>query len=451
MAGRPLLHFHAGRGSLTRIMDTTPVADKQASGPRARRSAQRPLARALPPSAFALLALLVTACANGPTRPEKSSAELLAARQESDQRTARELNDATEQALLRARRKYDDYVAGKGPEPVINVLIVSGGGDWGAFGSAFLQGWRSVPSGPMALPPFDVVTGVSTGALIAPFAFLGDEDSINTVVNLYRNPPEDLVKRRSWTKLLGGAGSYAEVPGLERALHDALDADRLKRIAAAADDGRILAVNLTNIDTQEMQVWNVIAEAQRAVASGNSDRLAQVLLASAAIPGAFPPRQIDGSLYVDGGLTGNVLIGGPQARPEDETLVANWAARYPGTPIPKIRYWIILNNELRWPPAVVQEKMLDIVSAGMTASTRSATINCVRLLILQADLARLRYHADIDVHIVSVPDGWVAPKAGTFVPESMNALADLGKKMGADPSSWRTSIPEQSKISAVGP
>jgi hypothetical protein len=95
--------------------------------------------------------------------------------------------------------------------------------------------------------------------------------------------------------------------------------------------------------------------------------------------------------------------------------------------------------------------MVSVLSASMTASSRSATINCMRLLLLQADLARLKYHADIEVHIVAVPDGWVPPKPGSFVPESMNALADMGEKMGADPASWRTSIPEQSKLSAAGP
>jgi predicted acylesterase/phospholipase RssA len=255
----------------------------------------------------------------------------------------------------------------------------------------------------MALPEFDVVTGVSTGALIAPFAFLGDEASIDTVVSLYRNPEKDLIERRSWLTLLRGSPSYAQVPGLERALRGALDAERLRRIADAGAQGRLLAVNLTNIDTQEMQVWDVVDEARRAVQTGNADRVDQVLLASAAIPGVFPPREIDGVLYVDGGLTGNILVGGAQARGDGETLVTDWLAAYPQLPLPKIRYWIIFNNEVRWPPEVVPNKMSALLSSGMTASTRSATINCMRLLLLQAELARVQHHADIEVRIVAVP------------------------------------------------
>jgi predicted acylesterase/phospholipase RssA len=400
-----------------------------------------------------LLASGVLGCASeAPVRPDRSSAELVAARDVSDARAAQEQRAVTVQLLLRIKREYDEFSAGRAPAPpVVNVLILSGGGDWGAFGSAFLKGWRGVPAGPMALPEFDVVTGVSTGALIAPFAFLGDQASIDTVVDMYRHPVEDLVKRRSWYALISGASSYAEVPGLERQLRAALDTDRLQRIVAAGEQGRVLAVNLTNIDTQEMHVWNVVEEARQALKTGSTEHIDQVLLASSAIPGAFPPREIDGVMFVDGGLTGNILIGGPQARPEDETFVANWVARYPTTPLPKIRYWIIFNNEVRWPPAVVPHKMMSVLSASMTASTRSATINCMRLLMLQANLAHFKYHADIEVRMVAVPDGWVPPKPGTFVAESMNALADMGEKMGADPASWRTSLPEQSKLSATGP
>ena len=426
-------------------MDTLPWWSVKARSPSLRRGSLFGCLLAL-----TFLGAVLAGCGGKtPARPEKSSAELVAQRNAADARLASDMRDTTELMLQRFKRQYDEFKAGRAPEPVANILIISGGGDWGAFGSAFLKGWRRVPPGPMALPQFDVVTGVSTGALIAPFAFLGDQESIDTVVALYRSPPKDIVEPRSWMSLLS-ASSYAEVPGLERSLRSALDLGRLKRIVDEGDKGRVLAVNLTNVDTQEMYVWNLVGEARRAVQSGNTDHIDAVVLGSAAIPGAFPPREIDGVLFVDGGLTGNVLIGGPQAREESETLVALWTARYPAIPLPKIRYWIIFNNEIRWPPAVVQPKMMSVMGAAMTASTRSATINCIRLLMLQADLARLRYHADIEVRVVAVPDGWVPPKPGTFVSESMNALADLGDKMGADPNSWMTSIPVQSALSAAG-
>jgi predicted acylesterase/phospholipase RssA len=79
-------------------------------------------------------------------------------------------------------------------QPTIDILVISGGGDWGAFGAGVLKGWGRV-TGEFARPHFDVVTGVSTGALIAPFAFLGDEASIDRILQMYRNPQEDWAKR----------------------------------------------------------------------------------------------------------------------------------------------------------------------------------------------------------------------------------------------------------------
>ena len=390
------------------------------------------------------LGTLAGCAGNEATRPAQSYAQLLAARDAADARGAQDLSAMTGQLLARVKREHDAYAAGRSQKPpVLDVLVISGGGDWGAFGAGFLKGWRQVPAGPLALPQFDAVTGVSTGALIAPFAFLGDQASIDAVVNLYRNPQHNLVEPRSWYSLLRGASSYAEVPGLEQALRQALDQDRLRRIVEGGEQGRVLAVNLTDVDNQQMQFWNLMGEARHALETGSTERIEQVLLASSAIPGVFPPREIDGVLYVDGGLTGNILIGGMQARSDHDSFIERWLASYPQTPLPKIRYWVIFNNELRWPPAAVPKKLSAVLSASMTASTRSATINCMRMLVLQAQIARLRDHADAEVRIVAVPNDWVAPKPGTFVAESMNALADLGEKMGADPGSWQSFLAEE--------
>src|SRR4030095_16914101 len=89
--------------------------------------------------------------------------------------------------LERIKAEYDRHTAGAQKEPpVLDVLIVSGGGDWGAFGAGFLKGWHTVSAQhPLAKPEFDVVTGVSTGTLIAPLALLGDEPAIDQILALY--------------------------------------------------------------------------------------------------------------------------------------------------------------------------------------------------------------------------------------------------------------------------
>ena len=344
--------------------------------------------------------------------------------------------------LARAKALQDDYAAGRAASPaVVNLLIISGGGDWGAFAAGFLKGWRKVTPGPMALPLFDGVTGVSTGALIAPFAFVGDDESIEKVVRLYRNPKKDWVKPRGLFSLLGGGSAYADIPGLERELRDTCDVAMLRRIGDAGADGRMLAVSATNIDTEEVHVWDLVKEAQVATAADNPRHIRQILLASSAVPGVFPPREIGGSLYVDGCVTGNILSGVPQNRRANYTFYDRWRETYPTTEIPKVRYWVIFNNELRCPPEVVQPRWSNLLKKSLTAATRAATVNSIRHLFLQAELARLKHGADVEVRVVSVPDGWAPPEPGPFVKKTMNALADLGEGMGADPASWRNESP----------
>jgi predicted acylesterase/phospholipase RssA len=188
-----------------------------------------------------------------------------------------------------------------------------------------------------------------------------------------------------------------------------------------------------------MWVWDVGREAQRAVDSGNVDRVHRILLASAGIPGAFPFREIDDTLYVDGGVTGNILYGG-RVR-EEQSFPALWVAAYPHLPVPPIRYWVIFNNQLRPLPQVTAPTWPAVVSRSLEMGTRSATLTSMRHLFAQATISRLMRGATIDVRIVAVPDDFVPPKPGTFDKDTMNALADLGEKMGEAASSWRTEAP----------
>src|SRR5687767_5137329 len=118
------------------------------------------------------LALLAAGCSGGPTRATQSHQRLPAPRQEVDLRLDRENDSAIGRNLAGVKAAHVAYAAGRAPAPpVVDLLVVSGGGDWGAFGAGVLKGWGKVPAGAMARPAFDAVTGVSAGALIAPFAF----------------------------------------------------------------------------------------------------------------------------------------------------------------------------------------------------------------------------------------------------------------------------------------
>jgi Patatin-like phospholipase len=379
------------------------------------------------------LLLLGAGCAG--VRLARPPAELLALRQGHDTQIAEQGLAFRQRILERLKARYDAH---PGEPAVYDVLVLSGGGDWGAFGAGVLKGWSRV-HGPLAMPEFDVVTGVSTGALIAPFAFLGDTPSLDTIVELYRNPRQDLVKQRWPLYFLPANESFATVPGLEHELRARVDMAMLRRIADASRQGRFLLVNTTDVDDGGSRVWDVGTEAQRAVESGNVERVHRILLASSGIPGAFPFREIDGALYVDGSVTGNILDGGGTR--EERTLPAVWAETYPELPVPTVRMWVIFNNQLRPLPQVTAPTWPAIVARSLEMGTRAATVTAIRHLFTQAEIAQLKRGGDVEVRVVAVPNDFVPPKAGVFMKETMNALADLGKSMGADPSSWRTEAP----------
>jgi predicted acylesterase/phospholipase RssA len=376
---------------------------------------------------------LSAACAGH--RPPRSQPELMELRAREDARFAEFGPSVRRRLVERLKARYDQNPN----EPLVaDMLIISGGGDWGAFGAGFLKGWSRV-HGPLAKPEFDVVTGVSTGALISPFAFLGDDDSIDLIETLYRNPKKDWVKKRLPLYFLPGNQSFATVPGLERELRERVDISLIRRVAEASKAGRLLAVNTTDVDDGGLHVWDVGSEAQRAAETGEVNRVHQILLASSGIPGAFPFREIDGSLYVDGGVTGNILYAGGTR--EDQNLVAVWAGTYPNLPLPRVRYWVIFNNQLRPLPQVTSPTWVGVVSRSVEMGTRSATITALRHLFAQAEISRLKRGGTVEVRVVAVPNDFVPPKPGTFMKETMNALADLGETMGADPSSWMMEPP----------
>jgi hypothetical protein len=379
----------------------------------------------------------VIGCASAPKRPDRTMDDLFAARKADDEARAKETRQVMQQLLERVEREAQAPATDTKTSKwrTMDVLVISGGGDWGAFGAGVLKGWGKV-KGELARPQFDVVTGVSTGALIAPFAFLGDDESYDRIVQLYRRPQKDWAKSRGTLFFLPNNPSFYALPGLEREVRTALDRPTLERIAAQDGNGRGLIVNTTNIDFGDMHAWNIVAEAKKALAKNDPGWVHNILLASAGIPGIFPARDIGEYLYVDGAITGNILYGG-RAR----SLPDLWEERHPGEPMPTMRYWVIFNNQLRFPPQVTKGRWPDIMSRATIMSTQTSTINSMRHLFALADIANLKHPGEVQVRIMTVPDDWVPPKPGTFVTEVMNELADLGEKMGADPTTWRTDPP----------
>jgi predicted acylesterase/phospholipase RssA len=388
--------------------------------------------------ALMLCALALAGCAAAPERPQRTVEEMVSLRRAEDAARAEAARKIIEALLQRAENKAKAVRPGE-PGATIDILVISGGGDWGAFGAGVLKGWGRL-AGEMARPQFDVVTGVSTGALIAPFAFLGDDASLERIVQLYRNPRTDWTESRGLMFFWPSNPSFFALPGLEREMRATLDRAMLERLAAEQGSGRQLIVNTTNVDLGDMQGWDVIAEARAELAGGEAGRVHRILLASAGIPAVFPAREIGPWLYVDGAITGNIMYGG-RVR-ERDSLPVLWRERNPQLPLPRQRYWVIFNNQFRFPPQLTAQRWPEIMSRATIMATQTATVSGMRHLHAMAELMRLKYAAEVEVRIIAVPDDWQPPKAGTFDREVMNALADLGEKMGADPFSWRTAPPE---------
>ena len=141
----------------------------------------------------------------------------------------------------------------------------------------------------------------------------------------------------------------------------------------------------------------------------------------------------------NGAITGNILYGGEPR--ESKGLLARWKELHPRAPMPRLRYWVVFNNQLRFPPQVTAERWPDLMGRATIMGTQTSTVNSIRHLYALAEIARLKYKTDVQVRLISVPEEWVPPKPGTFVKEVMNELADLGERMGADAASWRSESP----------
>lgn len=383
--------------------------------------------------AASTLTIVLGAC--GSHRAALPDAELAARAEASRKAWQDRLNEDTAALVERVHAEYMEYQAGRAPEPVFDVLALSGGGDYGAFGAGFLVGWGQITDPAHRRPSFDAVSGVSTGALIAPFAFLDTDEDYLKIEHLYRHPREDWVGLRDLFFFIPGRESFMIVDGLRKNVHEVVDENMVQRLADERAKGRLLAISATNIDLGEQVVWNLGDEARDRPIPEARERIVDMLMASAAIPAAFPAVEIDGFLFGDGGVTANVLVRLERTNPAG--FFVRWRTLYPELPFPRTRYWILLNNQKQAPPATAQPSWNDAAIRSISTAIRSATLAQVELLVAKADDLNARYNTQLEVYLTAIPSDWVAPVEGTFQPETMQSLADLGRARGQDPQSWR--------------
>lgn len=188
----------------------------------------------------------------------------------------------------------------------LEVLTLSSGGQYGAFGAGFLRGWAENPVTPR--PQFDLVTGVSAGASFSAVPYVGS--GFDPLLDVFRGISEAEVFTRNPLAFAPFSPSLARPEALEALLRSQLSNDFLIEIARRhREDGAQLMISAVNLDTAQNRIFN-IGEIANAVAPAQARRdcIISAMMASGAIPGLFPPRNIDGNLYADGGLRDHVFF-----------------------------------------------------------------------------------------------------------------------------------------------
>lgn len=311
------------------------------------------------------------------------------------------------------------------------MLALSGGSDSGAYGAGVLNGWSASGS----RPSFSVVSGVSTGALIAPFAFLGS--SYDPVLrHLYTQT--SAVEIFTARPLVGGlfGSSLADTGPFQRRISELVTPELLDAVAREHNRGRRLFVVTTNLDAQRAVVWNMGEIASRP-RPASLDIFRQVLLASAAIPGVFPPVLIDveangrkfQEMHADGGTTTQILT-------VTEPLLIGKNTLPPGR---TLALYVLINKKLNPEFSVVENSTLQIASRGFSTIIKSNTRSTIMSTYNFARQNRAKFN------ITYIGDDFQLKDDKPFDPEYMRQLFNYGYERGLQKKAWIGTPPTQDR------
>ncbi len=299
----------------------------------------------------------------------------------------------------------------------LKVLQLSGGGQNGAFGAGVLVGWTE--SGDR--PQFDWVTGISTGALMATFAFLGTPEDDRALRELYTEiSQEDIYVKGGIGRVIAGEASLMDTAPLGRLIAKHVTAETLERVAVEHEKGRRLGIGVTNLDYQQLWAWSLgeiaIQRTPEALALYR-----KLLLAAASPPIIFPPVEIDGHLFADGAIIDNLLIVGLY-EPSSEIAF---------TSAVRGQIFTVHNGRIANEPSATTKSLGGIVSRTVTISLDNGMGSS-----LANSYAAAAIH-NYDFYLLSVPESVeMGANPLAFDQEEMRHLFSVGRELGRNPDSW---------------
>lgn len=327
-----------------------------------------------------------------------------------------------------ARQMSSSFTGAQGEK---TMLALSGGSDNGAYGAGILNGWSQTGT----RPEFSIVTGVSTGALIAPLAFLGPDQDV-ALERLYTTISAKDIYRGRFAPTIPVSPSAASTKPLARLIASVMTDALIDRIGHEHSRGRRLFVGTANLDAQRMVVWNMGAVA----ASNSPDRyqlFRKVLLASSAIPALFTPVIIQAEaegrsiseMHVDGSTTGQILT------LPDQTITGGHDA----SGARSLRLYIIVNNKMNGEFHLVTPRTIPIATQAFSLNMRSSLVSTVSLSYLYA-----KEHG-IDFNISYIAKDYPGESRTLFDTAYMLGLYRHGFNLGRSAYLWEKRPPGQTE------
>jgi predicted acylesterase/phospholipase RssA len=310
-----------------------------------------------------------------------------------------------------------------------NYLAISGGGSNGAFGAGLLIGWTEAGN----RPQFQMVTGISTGALIAPFAFLGPAydpllKKVYTTIST-----KDIMHKRPLMKILG-SDSAADSTPLLAMIQRYVGDDIIATIASQHRTGRRLFIGTTDLDHIRPRIWDIGAIASSGH-PGAKDLIHRIMLASASIPGVFPPVRVTveaqglyyDEIHVDGGVCSQVFV--YPAAMDWRNLLKQLKVTGPAT------IYVIRNSKLNPDHKQIEPKMAAIAGRSLSSLIRTQGIGDLYLIYMQARRDRCNYR------LAYIPDDFGEISDEPFDKAYMNKLFEHGYRKAQGGYPWEDTPP----------